>query len=46
MDEERQKLIELIKILPDDRIKAIIDFVNHMLNDYPFEDPDDELLMR
>lgn len=45
MESLREKLIEIIKTLPEDKLQAVIDFVNRM-NQYTSEDGDyDELLM-
>jgi len=46
LQQERERLIELIRTLPDDKIKTILDFVNRMLNEYTVQgDDEDELLM-
>ncbi len=45
MDSLREKLIELIKILPEDRLQIVLDFVNH-INQNSFVGEDfDELQM-
>jgi len=41
----REKLIEIIKTLPEDKLQFVLDFLNRM-NQYPSEEGDyDELLM-
>jgi hypothetical protein len=51
MDEDtRNKLIEIIRILPEDKIPPLIDFLNFLVNDYQDDDGsgddrEDELLM-
>lgn len=45
MDSLREKLIELIKVLPEDRLQIVLDFVNH-INQNSFVGEDfDELQM-
>ncbi len=46
MQQERERLIELIRTLPDDKIAAISAFIDRILNDSnPPEDEGEELLM-
>lgn len=45
MEDERQRLIDIIKMLPVDKIGAVLEFVNRLLGDYPVVETDDELLM-
>ncbi|HHV34504.1 MAG TPA: DUF2281 domain-containing protein [Syntrophomonadaceae bacterium] len=45
MNSLREKLIEIIKTLPEDRLQAVLDFVNH-INQSSFVGEDfDELQM-
>lgn len=46
MDETRDRLVELIRMMPEDKLQVVIEFVNRLFNDaQEGEDPDDELLM-
>lgn len=46
MQQEREKLIELIRTLPDDKIAAILAFIDRLLNDNSVPgDEGEELLM-
>lgn len=46
MQQERERLIELIRTLPDDKIAAIAAFIDRILSENnPPEDEGEELLM-
>gem|GEM_PF-1944534 len=46
LDETRDRLVELIRMMPEDKLQVVIEFVNRLFNDaQEGEDPDDELLM-
>ena len=46
MDEIRERLVELIRMMPEDKLQVVMEFVNRLFNDVQDgEDPDDELLM-
>jgi hypothetical protein len=46
LEEIREQLIDLIKTMPADKLQILIEFINHLNNDYQDgEDSDDELLM-
>ncbi len=46
MDEIRERLVELIRMMPEDKLQVVMEFVNRLFIDVQDgEDPDDELLM-
>lgn len=46
MNEIRDRLVELIRMMPEDKLPVVMEFVNRLFNDsQDGEEPDDELLM-
>ena len=46
LDEIRERLVELIRMMPEDKLQVVMEFVNRLFIDVQDgEDPDDELLM-
>jgi deoxyribodipyrimidine photolyase len=47
LEEIREKLLDLIKTIPDDKLQVLLDFANHLYSEYQEneESDDDELLM-
>ena len=46
LEEIREKLLDLIKMIPEDKLQMLLDFANHLYSDYQEgEESDDELLM-
>ncbi len=46
MEEIRERLLDLIKMMPEDRLQVMLDFANRLCNEcQESEDSDDELLM-
>ena len=46
LEEIRERLTELVKKLPDDKLQMLLDFANRLYDEHQEgEDPDDELLM-
>lgn len=46
MEEIRERLVELIKMMPEEKLQMLLAFVNRLyIEAQDGEDPDDELLM-
>jgi hypothetical protein len=46
LEEIREKLVDLIKMMPGDKLQVLLEFANRLYNEYQEgEDSDDELLM-
>jgi len=46
LEEIRERLLDLIKMMPEDKLPVLLDFANRMYNEYQEgEESDDELLM-
>jgi hypothetical protein len=46
LEEIRERLAELIKMMPDDKLQVLLDIANRLYNEYQEgEESDDELLM-
>ena len=46
MEEIRKKLLELIKMMPEEKLQMLLNFANRLYNEYQEgEESDDELLM-
>ena len=45
LEDVREKLVALVKALPEDKLQILFDFLNRIYNENQEEDPDDELLM-
>ena len=46
LEEIRERLTELIKMLPEDKLQVLLEFANRLYNEYQEgDDSDDELLM-
>lgn len=46
MEEIRERLLDLLKMMPEDKLQVLLDFANRLYNEYQEgEDSDDELLM-
>jgi hypothetical protein len=46
LEEIREQLLELIKMMPEDKLPVLLDFANRMYTEYQEgEESDDELLM-
>ncbi len=46
MEDVRERLVELVKALPEDKLQILFDFLNRIYNENQNgDDPDDELLM-
>lgn len=46
MDTVRERLLEVIKLLPEDKLQALLEFANRLLENYQTGVDEDELLMR
>lgn len=45
MDSVRERLFEIIKILPEEKLHALLEFANCLLENHQIETDDDVLLM-
>jgi hypothetical protein len=46
LEEIRERLLDLLKMMPEDKLQVLLDFANRLYNEYQEgEDSDDELLM-
>jgi hypothetical protein len=46
LEEIRERLLDLIKMMPEDKLPVMLDFADRLYNEYQEgEDSDDELLM-